>query len=96
MFTWMYEYECYDYKNKYMTKDNDNIFTFTFDVPGKSKDDVEVFFENSVLTIKFDEREKKFMISKEFEIESAKVEKGQLIIKFKEIENKKCCKVELS
>ena len=90
MFTWTYE--CYDYKNKYTMKDN----TFTFDVPGKSKEDVEVFFENSVLTIKVDDKKEKFMISEEFEIESAKVEKGQLIIKFKEIENKKCCKVELS
>ena len=60
----------------------DNIFTL--DIPGFTKNDIDVEFDNNILSVflKDDDKTYKWKITKGYKIESAKCVAGQLIIKF--------------
>ena len=64
----------------------DNIFTL--DIPGFTKNDIEVEFDNNILSVflKDDDKTYKWKITEGYKIESAKCVAGQLIIKFIKIE----------
>jgi hypothetical protein len=60
----------------------DNIFIV--DIPGFTKNDIDVEFDNNILSVylKDDDKTYKWKITEGFKIESAKCIAGQLIIKF--------------
>ena len=64
----------------------DNIFTL--DIPGFTKNDIDVEFDNNILSVflKDDDETYRWKITEGFKIESAKCFAGQLIIKFIKIE----------
>ena len=66
----------------------DNIFTL--DIPGFTKNDIDVEFDNNILSVflKDDDETYKWKITEGYKIESAKCVAGQLIIKFVKIEKK--------
>ena len=75
-------------RNRYIINASmkDNIFTV--DIPGFTKEDIEVEFDNNILSVflKDDDKTYKWKITEGYKIESAKCVAGQLIIKFIKIE----------
>lgn len=79
----------YDYSNSNKATMKNNILTI--DVPGFEKEDIDVYFENNLLTIDFKEDDVeslKYKITEGFDVESCTCKAGQIIIKFKKIEKK--------
>ena len=59
------------------------------DVPGYSKEDIEVFVDNKILTVKINKnKEQKYVFGNFYQIKNAECKNGQLKIKFEKIENK--------
>lgn len=77
-----YHWSISDLSEPKNAKMKDNVLTV--DLPGVAKEDIELEFDNNIISIYIkDDDTKKYKITEGFEVENASMSCGRLLVKFK-------------